>query len=940
MKRASFRTLCFALFCCLLTSSGFGLQSALGVESTKVVTVHNYGVPGANSRETLARLPKYLAERPEHVVVFLGTNDAFWTVKLVAPKQFQKNLRAIVEKTRKSGAKSILLLTIHPVNTQYLVERHPKHPQRSRLQEHLDEYNVAIREVAKQTGATLVEWRNRFLTESRSDGDAIEEAVQDREASLLRCVANSGARDGVHLTANGYRLLADEVAKALRDRVRPGETVACIGDSLTYGSHMKGAGGVQGDTYPAFLLADLSQSLAARNGDASAATTAPAPRKLPEAPPGWILEVELPDGQTQRIASTDNALKPSETPGEQVGETVWTWNGLGAGPLAKLTVHMTGRERNDEAAHWRLDVENSGQVALRNITFPILEFAVSEDDQIVIPSVSGRLHPGSRPLTFRDDYPSGRLSMQCSGLYGPAGGIYAAMHDPYGSAKHLELNSRGGRLTLKWHWPAPNTGVPGGQWRTPGEFSMRLFDGDWYDLARIYRAWAAKKALWWPRGRQAGRPDTPDWFKDNAVWLEIGGPWRDPPIPFKDTVQQAKRFAEFMGDVPCAAHWYNWHDNKYDDDLPHYFPAKPGFAKGIRELQAVGLEVMPYLNAHVWDKDLDDFKSTAYPWACKSRDESVPIKSYGGNSFAQMCPATRFWQDKVAEMTLRLIGPEYNANGAYLDQVSAQPPTPCFDKSHGHPLGGGHWWTKEGNWELLDRLHARLDQVKPGAILTSESASEPYVSRLDGYLTWVGYRDGSDAIPLFHAIYAGQVQLFGRLYKWDSWKGVAMRMKTAQALVWGEQLGWIRVDVIDDPVAGPFLRRLGRLRSSLSRYLARGQMARPPAIETDGATLTANWVYVRDLMVTTPAVFSGAWRRDDGKAVALIFVNADDKPHTIHVPFDAKTYGLQGRLTARDWTGEETGGARPETRTVAASWRRSVKLAPTASLAIEIETRD
>ena len=125
-----------------------------------------------------------------------------------------------------------------------------------------------------------------------------------------------------------------------------------------------------------------------------------------------------------------------------------------------------------------------------------------------------------------------------------------------------------------------------------------------------------------------------------------------------------------------------------------------------------------------------------------------------------------------------------------------------------------------------------LDDIRtcsPGTILTSESSAEPYVNRLDGYLTWVGYRDGSNAIPLFHAVYAGQVQLFGRLYKWDSWKGVAMRAKTAQALVWGEQLGWIRPVVLDDPVAAPFLRRQARLRYVLRRYLSRGRMARPPA---------------------------------------------------------------------------------------------------------------
>ena len=45
---------------------------------------------------------------------------------------------------------------------------------------------------------------------------------------------------------------------------------------------------------------------------------------------------------------------------------------------------------------------------------------------------------------------------------------------------------------------------------------------------------------------------------------------------------------------------------------------------------------------------------------------------------------------------------ECGVKGVYIDQIAAAAPTLCFDKSHGHPLGGGHWWT-EGYWKLLGR---------------------------------------------------------------------------------------------------------------------------------------------------------------------------------------------------------------------------------------------
>ncbi len=650
-------------------------------------------------------------------------------------------------------------------------------------------------------------------------------------------------------------------------------------------------------------------------------------------PPGWAATVRLPDGKRVRIASTGEGLNPNVALDENGRDTVVVWDGLGAGPLAQLTVRMV-RRKHPSGAAWRLDIENRGEAAVWNVTFPDLQFPVTDDDKVVIPSVSGRLHRAKRDLALRRTYPSGLLSMQCSGFYGPSGGVYVAAHDPRGSIKELEMNVKRGRLAIRWHWPVPNMGVPGTGWGMPGEVVVRPFEGDWFDLAHIYREWARKEAGWWPRGAQTGRPDTPDWFKDISVWVMSNGPWpwRRDPIPMDEAVAKAKRFAEYMDDIPVAVHWYNWHQIPFDDRYPEYFPAKEGFAEGIQALQAAGVRVMPYINAHLWDTKLPDFKTIARPAAVKSYDASLPTKRYSGNTFAPMCPATPLWRETVKDLVLKLAGPDYGVDGVYLDQISSVSSMLCFDEDHAHPIGGGDWWLTQGNWPMLESIR----QSSPETILTSECAAEPYVNRVDGYLTWLGYRDADDAIPLFHAVYGGQVQLFGQLYKWDSWKGVAMRAKTAQSLVWGEQLGWIAPKVIDDPVAAPFLKRLARLRFELRRYVSRGRMARPPAIITDGSQVTANWVATRDLIVTTPTVLSGAWHRDDGEAVVLILVNVDDQPRSVTVPFDADTYHLDGDLLMREWTGTEDGKTPPRVKPTTPSWERKVDLAPMASLAIEI----
>ena len=98
----------------------------------------------------------------------------------------------------------------------------------------------------------------------------------------------------------------------------------------------------------------------------------------------------------------------------------------------------------------------------------------------------------------------------------------------------------------------------------------RLLRGDWFDAALIYKDWARREARWWPRLGREGRSDTPEWMRGLSAWAQsCGAP--------DDCVANVKRFREFLG-VPVGFHWYNWHQIPFDNDYPHYFPAKPNFA--------------------------------------------------------------------------------------------------------------------------------------------------------------------------------------------------------------------------------------------------------------------------------------------------------------------------------------------------------------------------
>lgn len=71
-------------------------------------------------------------------------------------------------------------------------------------------------------------------------------------------MANTGDDDGVHLTTAGNQLLGVKVAQALSSVVANGDVIACMGDSVTYGYLMTGAGTATGNTYPGVVVTTLN----------------------------------------------------------------------------------------------------------------------------------------------------------------------------------------------------------------------------------------------------------------------------------------------------------------------------------------------------------------------------------------------------------------------------------------------------------------------------------------------------------------------------------------------------------------------------------------------------------------------------------------------------------------------------------------------------------
>ena len=77
--------------------------------------------------------------------------------------------------------------------------------------------------------------------------------ADEREPSLLRAPKNSGKKDGVHLTSEGYERLTKLVAKKLSGLKFDTPRVVCFGDSINHGGNKESAKTVTAPNYPAYL---------------------------------------------------------------------------------------------------------------------------------------------------------------------------------------------------------------------------------------------------------------------------------------------------------------------------------------------------------------------------------------------------------------------------------------------------------------------------------------------------------------------------------------------------------------------------------------------------------------------------------------------------------------------------------------------------------------
>ncbi len=573
-------------------------------------------------------------------------------------------------------------------------------------------------------------------------------------------------------------------------------------------------------------------------------------------------------------------------------------SGFPSGLTVRFDLTVEGRR-----SQWFLAVSGLGAATtLMEVDFPDLALTAEGGDTFLIPKYSGTLLPD--PVASGVDYdlfyPRGwSATMPFAAYYNADYGLYLGFHDPAASVKHFRIQAEGDHLRFRGNIIIADKTVAGNDWALPGHFELDLFEGDWYDAALIYRDWASYEADYWP-GDETAREQRQQSLGEIAIWGYYSA---DTSVSMATIEGEMLDYVNYFDGLPVGIHWYRWNYLDFDDDYPDYFPEREGMDDLVASVQAAGGALMPYLNGRLYDTDLTgtwDYATRGYPGATKAADGTAYTQFFNGNTFAVMCPTHADWRGIIVDAA-RQLTERIGTAGVYIDQVAAAGPTECMDASHGHPLGGGHWW-RDGYRAMLEGAHTAMPD---GRFVVVEGGADYLADQVDGFLVegWLT----NNLVPAFQAVYGGRVQLVGKRTGTSRYHNESFYCKLSQAFVQGVQPGRMSLWIVHDPeadLAAPFVKRLATMRARLRNYLAFGRMLRPLELEGSIPTITSSWTdYGTPVDVTISAIQHGLYRNEEDGSIAVIFANASmTDTLDFAFTFEGSRYGFGGDLFVRQVT--------------------------------------
>jgi len=600
-------------------------------------------------------------------------------------------------------------------------------------------------------------------------------------------------------------------------------------------------------------------------------------RISPRETSGWAIALRhLGSGRAEQITDAASARPPqfhAERPagGDLVLAWEWAQVSAGSGPAA-LHVRVTGRmPAQGGLTTWRLEVENPARdLAVGEVEFPVVanigrKRGATASDFVCIPFKSGML--------IRDPASGGGLDDKNDGVYGNCGmqfvpywfegsGLFLGTFDPDGYHKRYGLKAADGQVVeYRAYHPAPNPQLHSDRYAIPFDSVIGVFNGDWYDAAKLYRQWAIRQK-WCPKQPLATNDDVPRWFKENNLTMRPRG-------PSEDVAAEAELAVRTFGQ-PLLVNWYGWTQQKdIEENWPDMSPPQAGFREAVARLRQQGLRVLPYMMSNQWDQRTPSYaRDGGEAAAVRLPDGTVKVTRYHNNPLANMCPYTKVWQDKCRDLVNRMLDTA-DIGGMYMDLASTAVYVPCHATNHGHPAVGGNY-AVEGMRALLRAMRDAARRRNPDFVMLAEGRWECMIDLEDSHLLFHTVRENLSPVnvPMFEAVYGDFIRPYGA-------KTAGLRPPPVEALmpmqmfIFGAQLGRFldtNEMIARNPEQTSLYRRLADYRRALQPYLAYGEMLRPLAIEYRSPARTT-------LEQEHLAIQTSTWRAPDG-TIAFVLGNA------------------------------------------------------------------
>ena len=571
------------------------------------------------------------------------------------------------------------------------------------------------------------------------------------------------------------------------------------------------------------------------------------------------------------------------------GGATLVWEGLNLGDERDMvTVRAAVRFAADGSSKWTLDVENrSVRRGLFATRYPILPQVVGDgtaDCLLPRPDTGARLVRGMKRGKNYHFGCMGYWPMMVAFLKGDAG-LYIAAHDGTARIKTLEIDRE---LGVSFSTPTENGGVAGLAANGPRyETTVAAFKGDWWEAARLYRAWALT-TRWAAKGPILSRTDYPKRMAEIPVWLNIHG------LPAEVSNVMTRARAVFPN-FDCGIHWHVWQHSKHDINYPEYFPEQDGAGACFAYLKSIGEEALPYTNGRLWSTNLVSYPYVL-PYVCKKPDGSPYVEQYGKVTppMSPMCPATPQWDGTLNDFSARVL--VLGANSIFLDQIGACSARTCYDAGHGHPVGGGTWYF-DGYQSMLAKTHALYSSK--GAFITTEGSGEEWMNVVDGYLC-VTQRQPDD-VPFLHAVYNGYTTYFCSPENQDD-DLVSFRAAQTRELLWGQALGWYHPLILDQQDKCDLLRKLGEFRQANLDFFAYGTLVDEVKFKGEIPPVKLSWLgrkpfYMwafKDFPLSPtihgemPSVFGYVWKSAAGDRTVAFLANVGTEPQEIAFEFGGR----------------------------------------------------